>query len=78
MYKPNKSQEQRILDLLRERGEQGVMVWEFMLPRPQGLGVAQYNARLFGLRQKGYEIENVKPGHFVLRSEPEPEQQILI
>lgn len=77
-YKEDKTQEGRILDLLRERGESGVMVWEFMLPRPQGLGVAQYNSRIWGLRKKGYNIENLEPGHFVLRSEPEPVQGVMI
>ncbi len=66
MYKENLTQEQRILNLLRDRGKAGVYVYEFMTPRPQGLGIAQYNARLFGLRKKGYIIENVVPGHFIL------------
>lgn len=70
MYQENKSQEQRILDLLQERGDQGAMVYEFMMPRPHGLGIAQYNARIYGLRQKGYQIINKTPGHFVLKQEP--------
>lgn len=65
-YKENKTQEQRILDLLKERGPKGVFVWEFMLPRPQGLGIAQYNARIWGLRKKGHLINNKTPGHFIL------------
>jgi hypothetical protein len=68
-YKSDKTQEERILDLLRERGSQGAMVYEFMMPRPNGLGIAQYNARIYGLRQKGYEIVNKTPGHFILREE---------
>ena len=48
-----------------------------MLPRNQGgLGIAQYNARIYGLREKGYNIINKKPGHFVLE-ESEPEQLTL-
>jgi len=66
-YKEDRTQEQRILDLLRERGEAGAFVYEFMTPRPAGLGIAQYNARIYGLREKGYIIENKEPGHFVLK-----------
>ena len=68
-YIDNPTQEQRILELLRERGDTGAYVYEFMTPRPTGLGIAQYNARIWGLRQKGYNIFNPKPGHFVLVSE---------
>ncbi len=52
------TQTDRILELLRERGNAGIPVWEMIAPRPQGLGVAQYNARVYELRQKGYEIVN--------------------
>lgn len=62
-YKPNGTQEQRILDLLRERGNAGVKSWEI----PEKLGILQYNARIFGLRRKGYNIINTQPGHFVLK-----------
>lgn len=77
-YKENKTQEQRILNLLKSRGDAGVYVWEFMMPRPNGLGIAQYNARIYGLREKGYEIKSTKPGHFVLVSYPKPTQSTLI
>ena len=70
-YEKRPTQEQRILDFLRERGKAGTYVYEFMTPRPQGLGVAQYNARIFGLRKKGYVIENKTPGHFVLTEDIE-------
>ena len=74
-YKEDLTQEQRILELLRERGSEDVEVWEFMLPRNRGgLGIAQYNARIWGLRQKGHIIENVKPGHFVLTVDIEFDQ----
>lgn len=74
-YIKRPTQEQRILELLRERGAKGVMVWEFMIPRPQGgLGIAQYNARIWGLRRKGYVIENKKPGHFILTDDIEYEE----
>jgi len=66
IYHKKLTQEQRILNLLRERGSRGAYVYEFMTPRPNGLGIAQYNARIYGLREKGYVIENKKPGHFVL------------
>jgi len=68
-YKSDKTQEERILDLLRSSGAQGAYVYDFMMPRPQGLGIAQYNARVYGLRQKGYEIINKTPGHFILREQ---------
>ena len=69
MYQKRPTQEQRILKLLRERGEHGVRVWELMAPRPQGLGIAQYNARIFGLRKRGYNITNKEPGHFILEKD---------
>lgn len=61
------TQKKRILSLLRERGQDGAMVYEFMMPRPQGLGIAQYNARIKELREEGHDIINVRPGHFVLK-----------
>lgn len=63
------TQKQRILNLLRERGKQGVMVYEIMTPRPTGLGVAQYNSRIKELREQGYNIVNKTPGHFVLEDD---------
>lgn len=68
-YQQRLTQETRILRLLREKGNAGAYVYEFVTPRPEGLGIAQYNARIWGLRQKGYQIENIKPGHFVLIEE---------
>jgi hypothetical protein len=68
-YQERPTQEQRILNLLRERGSKGAYVYEFMTPRPNGLGIAQYNARIFGLRKKGYVIENKIPGYFILRED---------
>jgi len=70
-YEKRPTQEQRILDLLRDQGKAGAYVYEFMTPRPNGLGIAQYNARIFGLRKKGYVIENKTPGHFVLTEDIE-------
>lgn len=60
-YIKDGTQEQRILDLLRERGYAGVMAWEI----PANLHILQYNARIFGLRKKGYDIRNID-GKFVL------------
>lgn len=78
---PDKTQKERILELLQERKDRGAFVYEFMMPRPQGLGIAQYNARIKELREQGYDIENVTPGHFVLResktSEPTPVKEIF-
>lgn len=65
-YIKSNSQEGRILALLRDHGDQGVMVYELVGPKPEGLGIAQYNARIYGLRKKGYVITNVTPGHFIL------------
>lgn len=66
MYKENPTQEDRILSLLQQRGNDGAMVYEFMMPRPGGLGGAQYNARIYGLREKGHDIVSVTPGHLKL------------
>ena len=68
-YIHNGTQEERILTLLKERGSRGAYVYEFMQPRPNGLGIAQYNARIWGLKQKGYQIINLQPGHFVLKED---------
>lgn len=65
MYKEDLTQEQNILQLLKERGSKGVYIYEMMTPKPHGLGIAQYNARIKGLRDKGHDIRNVKEGHFV-------------
>jgi biotin operon repressor len=56
------TQEQRILKLLRERGDSGVSAKEIT----DELGILQYNARVFGLRRKGYNIVNDPIGHFTL------------
>lgn len=69
MYIPNNTQEGRILNLLRQRGSYGVKVFEITNSRPNGLGIAQYNARIFGLRAKGYKIINKEIGHFVLQED---------
>jgi hypothetical protein len=74
-YEERPTQENRILDLLKERGGQGAFVYEFMMPRPAGLGIAQYNARIWALRKKGYNIVNKTPGHFVLIQNIKPEQE---
>jgi len=70
-YEERPTQEQRILDLLRERGSSGAKVYELIAPRPDGLGIAQYNSRIWGLRKKGHVIENKRPGHFVLTDQDE-------
>ena len=67
------TQRERILNLLRERGDSGVRVWELIAPRPTGQGIAQYNARIKELRDRGFNIINVKPGHFVLKEFKEVE-----
>jgi hypothetical protein len=52
----------RLLQAFQEK--QDLMVYEIMTPRPQGLGIAQYNARIKELKEQGHPIINVKPGHF--------------
>lgn len=70
------TQKERILHLLKSRGNEGVKVYELIAPRPEGLGIAQYNARIKELRQAGFPIINVSPGHFVLRgAEPARSQR---
>jgi len=68
------TQKSRLLNLLRERGGAGVYVYEIMTPRPVGLGIAQYGARILELRRQGYIIENKEPGHFVLKEDLKPVQ----
>jgi len=46
-----KSQEQRILEKLRRAGKIGVYPTRFM-----EMGILQYNARIYGLREDGYNI----------------------
>ncbi len=64
------TQKEQLLNLLRNRGRYGVWVYEIITPQPKGLGIAQYNARVYELRRAGYVIENVEPGLFKLISEP--------
>lgn len=59
-YIKKPTQEGKILRLLRQQGKYGVPVYKMIAPEPYGLGIAQYNARIFGLREKGYVIENIK------------------
>jgi hypothetical protein len=61
-YIPDNTQEGKILQLLRERGKLGIWSWEIT----GDLHIMQYNARIFGLRHKGYDVINVKKNHFVL------------
>jgi len=56
------TQKQRLLEKFYEK--QDLMVYEIMAPRPQGLGIAQYNARIKELREMGHTIKNIRPGHF--------------
>lgn len=67
------TQSQKLIKLLKQRGNKGVMVWEIIAPKPDGLGIAQYNARIKELREAGNNIINKSPGHFVLETK-EPEE----
>lgn len=56
------TQKQRLLEAFRENKD--LMVYQIMAPRPQGLGISQYGARILELRREGYEIKNIEPGRF--------------
>jgi len=60
-YIKKPTQEERILKFLQQRGEIGVSSWEFT-----DMGILQYNARIWGLRQKGHDIVNVKKNLYML------------
>lgn len=65
-YYSEPTQEQKILKLAKTRGEDGFYVYELIAPTSRGgLGIAQYNARIWGLRKKGHNIVNKRPGYFV-------------
>lgn len=64
----------RLLKLLQMRGQAGVFVYELIAPRPQGLGIAQYNRAIKELRDGKHDgikhqIVNAKPGHFILKGD---------
>ena len=61
------TQQERLLEAFKEKGE--LYVYEIMSPQPQGLGIAQYNARIKELRQQGHPIINTEPGHFIYKSD---------
>jgi hypothetical protein len=70
--KNRRTQKERLLELLKEKKGLGIYVYEIMMPRPQGLGIAQYGARILELRREGHNIKNTKPGHFILiKADPE-------
>ena len=58
-----------ILEYLKDHSE-GIQVYEMIAPRPNGMGIAQYNARIYELRHKGYDIRQDRLGHFYLHTEP--------
>lgn len=58
---------QRLLEAFEAKGE--LYVYEIMAPRPSGLGIAQYNARIKELREAGHQIINAQPGHFVYKTD---------
>jgi hypothetical protein len=68
---PNKTQAGRILELLRERGSAGIPVYELITPRSMGgQGIAQYNARVYELRQKGFNIVNKDNTFYLIEGSP--------
>jgi hypothetical protein len=68
MYEQRSTQENQILDLLTERRGAGVYSYELAEPHPRGCGILQYNARIYGLRKKGYNIVSDIRGHYVLEN----------
>jgi len=68
-YIKKPTQEQRILDLLKERGSAGVKSWEI----PNNLHILQYNARIYGLREKGFNIINKDETFYLITGEPKQE-----
>ena len=71
MYEQRTTQEQKILDLFAERKGAGVYAYELAEPSPRGLGILQYNARIYGLRHRGINVVSDHKGHFVIKEEHE-------
>ncbi len=61
------TQRQRLLQAFEEKGH--LYVYEIMAPRPNGLGISQYGARIKELREMGHPIINKKPGLFVYEAD---------
>lgn len=61
------TQRDRLLKAFQEKGE--LYVYEIMTPRPNGLGISQYGARILELREQGHQIINAQPGHFVYKKD---------
>lgn len=61
------TQQHRLLQAFQDKGE--LYVYEIMAPRPNGLGISQYGARIKELREQGHQIINKQPGHFVYHRE---------
>jgi hypothetical protein len=70
MYEKRTTQENEILNLLIERRGAGVYSYELAQTHPMGLGILQYNARIFGLRKKGFKIISDIKGHYILETRP--------
>jgi hypothetical protein len=68
MYENRTTQESQILDLLISSKGAGVYSYQLAAPVPRGLGILQYNARIYGLRHKGYKIVSDRKGHYVLEA----------
>jgi hypothetical protein len=70
MYEQKSTQENQILDLLTASKGAGVYSYQLATPHPEGLGILQYNARIYGLRHKGHKIISDRKGHYVLETRP--------
>jgi hypothetical protein len=71
------SQHDRLLEVLKRRGSAGVTVREMQAPRPEGLGLAQYNARINELRGEGHDIENVRKEYRYILHKPNEQQSLF-
>jgi len=65
-HQPNRTQSDKILELLRERGSSGVKCFEI----PNNLGILQYGARVLELRRKGFNIINKDNTFYLIEGEP--------
>lgn len=63
-YIKKPTQEEKILAFLQDRGPIGIFSWEIV-----NMGILQYTARIWGLREKGHIIKNVKKNLYVLIEE---------
>ncbi len=59
-YIPNERQEDAILRVLVDAAGAWVPLPQIIMAQGSGRIIGQYNARIYGLRRRGHEIENRK------------------